>query len=66
MYNKFHLLSTLIFQQIKKITSIGIFFNISIGRGGRFGRKGVAVNFVTPEDQPKIREIETFYGTQVF
>ncbi|KAK1923028.1 P-loop containing nucleoside triphosphate hydrolase protein [Papiliotrema laurentii] len=36
-----------------------------IGRGGRFGRKGVAINFVTQEDTKMLREIETFYNTQV-
>ena len=29
-----------------------------IGRGGRFGRKGVAINFVTTEDVRMLREIE--------
>lgn len=36
-----------------------------IGRGGRFGRKGVAINFVTLDDQRMMREIEQFYNTQV-
>lgn len=36
-----------------------------IGRSGRHGRKGVAINFVTPNDTKKIDEIETFYSTQV-
>ena len=36
-----------------------------IGRGGRFGRKGVAINFVTTEDTRMLREIEQFYNTQV-
>ena len=36
-----------------------------IGRGGRFGRKGVAVNFVTTEDQRNLKDIEQFYNTQV-
>lgn len=34
-----------------------------IGRGGRFGRKGVAINFVTTEDVPMLRELEKFYNT---
>src|SRR6266567_4423485 len=29
-----------------------------IGRGGRFGRKGVAINFVTTEDVRMLRDIE--------
>lgn len=36
-----------------------------IGRSGRFGRKGVAINFVTAEDVRAMREIEQFYGTQI-
>ncbi|GAA6002051.1 uncharacterized protein JCM10292_001819 [Rhodotorula paludigena] len=35
-----------------------------IGRGGRFGRKGVAINFVTTEDVPALRNIERFYNAQ--
>lgn len=34
-------------------------------RGGRFGRKGVAINFVTEEDKRILRDIETFYNTTV-
>ncbi|CAF0740616.1 unnamed protein product [Brachionus calyciflorus] len=36
-----------------------------IGRGGRFGRKGVAINFVTDEDKKSLHDIETFYNTQI-
>ncbi|KAJ2820886.1 translation initiation factor eIF4A [Coemansia erecta] len=36
-----------------------------IGRGGRFGRKGVAINFVTDEDVADLRNIEQFYNTQI-
>ncbi|KAF9932244.1 translation initiation factor eIF4A [Linnemannia zychae] len=36
-----------------------------IGRGGRFGRKGVSINFVTDDDTRMLREIEQFYSTQV-
>ena len=36
-----------------------------IGRSGRFGRKGVAINFVTDEDSKNLQEIERFYDTQV-
>ncbi|CAJ0937783.1 unnamed protein product [Ranitomeya imitator] len=36
-----------------------------IGHGGRFGRKGVAVNFVTEEGKRILRDIETFYNTTV-
>ncbi|XP_014779026.1 uncharacterized protein LOC106875415 [Octopus bimaculoides] len=36
-----------------------------IGRGGRFGRKGVAINFVTEDDIRTLRDIEHFYNTAV-
>ncbi|CAM9560268.1 unnamed protein product [Ectocarpus sp. 6 AP-2014] len=36
-----------------------------IGRSGRFGRKGVAINFVTQGDVRYLRDIEEFYTTQV-
>jgi len=36
-----------------------------IGRSGRFGRKGVAINFVTQNDLPMLKEIETYYSTQI-
>uniref|UniRef100_A0A8D3DJ76 RNA helicase n=1 Tax=Scophthalmus maximus TaxID=52904 RepID=A0A8D3DJ76_SCOMX len=36
-----------------------------IGRGGRFGRKGVAINLVTEDDKRTLRDIETFYNTTV-
>ncbi|KAI7874683.1 ATP-dependent RNA helicase eIF4A [Lichtheimia hyalospora FSU 10163] len=36
-----------------------------IGRGGRFGRKGVSINFVTNEDVRMMRDIEQFYNTQI-
>jgi translation initiation factor 4A len=36
-----------------------------IGRSGRFGRKGVAINFVTQEDVTALRELEKFYNTQI-
>jgi len=36
-----------------------------IGRSGRFGRKGVAINFVTSDDIRILRDIEQFYATQI-
>ncbi|XP_069776175.1 eukaryotic initiation factor 4A-II-like [Narcine bancroftii] len=36
-----------------------------IGRGGRFGRKGVAINLITEEDRRTLRDIESFYNTTV-
>jgi len=36
-----------------------------IGRSGRFGRKGVAINFVTESDFPYLKDIEEFYSTKI-
>ncbi|KAJ7091885.1 ATP-dependent RNA helicase eIF4A [Mycena belliarum] len=36
-----------------------------IGRGGRFGRKGIAINFATPDDVRMMHEIEQFYNTRI-
>ncbi|XP_029186371.1 eukaryotic initiation factor 4A-I-like [Acropora muricata] len=36
-----------------------------IGRGGRFGRKGVAINFVTTDDVRSLKDIEQFYNTTI-
>ncbi|KAJ7137899.1 P-loop containing nucleoside triphosphate hydrolase protein, partial [Mycena epipterygia] len=36
-----------------------------IGRGGCFGRKGIAINFVTTNDVAMFRDIEQFYNTQI-
>jgi translation initiation factor 4A len=36
-----------------------------IGRGGRFGRKGVAINFITEGDKSALRDIEQFYDTHI-
>lgn len=36
-----------------------------IGRSGRWGRKGVGINFITRRDIPKIREIEEYYACEI-
>ncbi|KAI6189720.1 RNA helicase [Aphelenchoides bicaudatus] len=36
-----------------------------IGRSGRYGRKGVAINFVKQDDIRILRDIEQFYSTQI-
>nr|WCZ58373.1 initiation factor 4A-III [Paratrimastix eleionoma] len=36
-----------------------------IGRSGRYGRKGVAINFVKSDDIRILRDIEQFYSTQI-
>jgi len=36
-----------------------------IGRSGRHGRKGVSINFITRYDIPRLKEIESFYSTEI-
>ncbi|KAF4776242.1 hypothetical protein HER10_EVM0004698 [Colletotrichum scovillei] len=36
-----------------------------VGRGGYLGRRGVAINFVTPDDSNLLRKIEHFYTTDI-
>lgn len=36
-----------------------------IGRGGRFGRKGVAINFITDADKRTLQDIEKHYNTKI-
>ncbi|KAM3177316.1 translation initiation factor eIF4A [Hymenolepis weldensis] len=36
-----------------------------IGRSGRFGRKGVAINFVTEEDKATIDQLAKYYSTSI-
>ena len=36
-----------------------------IGRAGRYGRKGTAINFVSPNDARFIKEIQEHFSTQI-
>jgi len=36
-----------------------------IGRSGIFGRKGVAINFITPEDKDVLVQIQQYYNTNI-
>ena len=36
-----------------------------IGRSGRWGRKGCGINFITQRDTDKMKEIQTYYSTQI-
>ena len=36
-----------------------------IGRSGRFGRKGVAINLIGPDELTMIKEIESHYATKI-
>jgi translation initiation factor 4A len=36
-----------------------------IGRSGRWGRKGIAINFVTRHDGARLKQFEEYYNTQI-
>jgi superfamily II DNA/RNA helicase len=36
-----------------------------IGRSGRYGRKGIAINFVTKNDFSYLKQIQSFYNTNI-
>lgn len=36
-----------------------------IGRSGRYGRKGLAINFVNKDEMPMLQEIEGYYKTDI-
>ena len=54
--------STVINFDIPKCTSTYLH---RIGRSGRWGRKGTAINFITRRDYRLLKEIESFYSTSI-
>ena len=57
-------------QQVSIVINFDIPRDIStylhrIGRSGRWGRKGMGINMVTRRDVDKLREIESYYSTQI-
>lgn len=36
-----------------------------IGRGGRFGRRGIAINLITKQESQVLMQIEEFYNTEI-
>jgi len=57
-------------QQVSTVVNFDIPWDVytylhRIGRSGRWGRKGMGINFVTPRDIGRIREIEKYYQTEI-
>ncbi len=57
-------------QQISLVINYDVPYKVEpyihrIGRSGRFGRKGVAINLVTADDAPNLKKIERFYSTNI-
>ena len=38
---------------------------LPIGRSGRFGRKGVSINLLLADEMKLMKDIESYYSTQV-
>lgn len=57
-------------QQVSTVVNFDIPWDVHtylhrIGRSGRWGRKGMGINFVTPRDIQRVREIERYYHTEI-
>jgi translation initiation factor 4A len=57
-------------QQVNKVINFDLPKDIHtyihrIGRSGRWGRKGMAINFITRRDIRKMKEIEQYYETEI-
>ena len=57
-------------QQISLVLNYDVPFRVEqyihrIGRSGRFGRKGVAINLVTQNDAHNLKKIERYYQTSI-
>ena len=57
-------------QQVSTVVNFDLTRNVHtylhrIGRGGRWGRKGVAINFITKRDVADIRKIEHHYQIDI-
>ena len=57
-------------QQVSTVINFDIPKNVHtylhrIGRSGRWGRKGMAINFITKYDVSYVREIEQYYSTEI-
>jgi translation initiation factor 4A len=57
-------------QQVSTVINFDIPNDVStylhrIGRSGRFGRKGKAINMITRRDVEKMKEIERYYSTEI-
>ncbi|KAM0892032.1 hypothetical protein ACQ4PT_026012 [Festuca glaucescens] len=74
LYDTLTITQAVIFCNTKRKVSLVVNYDIPnncelhihrIGRSGRFGRKGVVINFVRKEDICALRDIEQFYSTQI-
>lgn len=57
-------------QQVSYVINFDIPSNVNtylhrIGRSGRYGRKGVAINMMSRREQQKLQDIERYYATEI-
>lgn len=57
-------------QQVSLVVNYDLPTNIEnyihrIGRSGRFGRKGVAINFITRDDANRLKMLQEYYSTKI-
>ena len=57
-------------QQVSTVINFDLTPNVHtylhrIGRGGRWGRKGFAINFITKSDIPEMKRIENYYKVDI-
>lgn len=57
-------------QQVSLVINYDIPYDLSsyihrIGRSGRYGRKGIALNFINKKEETQLRKIEDYYQTQI-
>ena len=57
-------------QQVSTVINFDLTTNVHtylhrIGRGGRWGRKGFAINFITRSDVPDLKRIENYYKIDI-
>ena len=57
-------------QQVSYVINFDIPSNVAtylhrIGRSGRYGRKGVAINMMSRRERQKLQDIERYYHTEI-
>ena len=60
-----HVISIELPKQFDKVTPDPEAYLQRVGRAGRMGRKGVAINFQTKYDGAKLKHFEEYYDTQI-
>lgn len=62
MMNIYDLMNMYVVMNIYDLVNINV---CRIGRSGRFGRKGAAINFITRDDREMFAEVQKYYTTRI-